>query len=114
MEGVEGAKDFEEVSLEGTDIGLSDLIELLDSDSDSSKLLGSFTVFFNENDSEKENSMFSNVEFSLLFGKSADTKVAGIFKTSTLEGNRNRTPGLRKLSSGVALRCGPEGFLRER
>ena len=27
--GCEGAKDFEEVSLEGTDIGLSDLIELL-------------------------------------------------------------------------------------
>jgi hypothetical protein len=40
----------------------------------------------------------------------ADTNVAGIFESKKFDGKRNKTPGVRKLSNGVALRLGPIDF----
>jgi hypothetical protein len=52
MDGVDGIKDFEEDSLDGTEIGLIDRIELLDKDSLSSRLLGSLVILGGKNGSE--------------------------------------------------------------
>ena len=58
--------------------------------------------------------MFSNVEFSLLFGKISRYKSGRHFQDIDIGRKPEQDTSLRKLSSGVALRCGPEGFLRER
>ena len=55
-------------------------------------------------------SMFAKALGPVGQGEQADIKVAGIFESKKSDGKRNKTPGVRKLSKGVALRLGPEDF----
>ncbi len=92
--------------------GLIERIELLEKDSESSKYsICVVSDFRSKNIISVKSELMLEKEFIPVGpGLQADTKVAGIFESEKFDGKRNKTPGVKKLSSGVALRCGPGDF----
>lgn len=102
------------LSPEDVDNGLIDLKEFPELEMDSSEpiicKLSSFLLKLQINDSNIVVSMLTNALGPEGLGEQADTNVAGIFESKKSDGKRNKTPGVRKLSKGVALRLGPNNF----